>query len=141
MADLADALGADFEVDVDMLRDALVHGTSSKIFYLPTVIKVDLFAVGAAPYDEVEFARRRPVVMRATGETLVVKTPEDTVLRKLLWCREGGCTSERQWRDVVEVLRVSGAGMEDAYVSQWAERLGTTRLLERAQAESSGAAR
>ena len=29
------ALGADFEVDVDMLRDALLHGRTGNIFFLP----------------------------------------------------------------------------------------------------------
>jgi hypothetical protein len=62
--DLVTALGADFEVDVDMLRDALLHGRSCNVFYLPAVMKVDLFAVGPSPFDESEFARRRPVVIR-----------------------------------------------------------------------------
>ena len=132
-------LGEDFEVDVDMLRDALLHGRSCNIFYLPVVMKVDLFAVGPSPYDEVEFARRRRVQVRSTGETLLIKSPEDTVLRKLLWYREGGGVSERQWRDVVEVLRVSGGGMDRGYLAQWSGRLGISDLLERArsQAESS----
>jgi hypothetical protein len=130
------ALGEDFEVDVDMLRDALVHGRSCNIFYLPVVMKVDLFAVGPSPYDEVEFARRRRVQVRSTGETLLIKTPEDTVLRKLLWYREGGGVSERQWRDVVEVLRVSGGEMDRDYLAQWSGRVGISDLLERARAEA-----
>jgi hypothetical protein len=130
------ALGEDFEVDVEMLRDALLHGRSCNIFYLPVVMKVDLFAVGPAPYDEVEFARRRPVPVRSTGETLVIKSPEDTVLRKLLWYREGGAVSDRQWRDVIEVLRVSGGGMDPAYLIQWSQRLGIADLLERARAQA-----
>jgi hypothetical protein len=28
--------------------------------------------------------------VRSTGEELFVKSPEDTILRKLLWYREGG---------------------------------------------------
>jgi hypothetical protein len=124
------ALGSDFEVDVDMLRDALLHGRSCNIFYLPSVMKVDLFATGPAPYDEVEFARRRSVRVRPSDETLFVKTPEDTVLRKLLWYREGGGVSDRQWRDVVEVLRVSGSLMDHSYLSEWAERLEIPALLE-----------
>jgi hypothetical protein len=36
------------------------------------------------------------------------------VLRKLLWFREGGEVSEKQWRDVVSVLRISGDTMDDA---------------------------
>jgi hypothetical protein len=133
------ALGKDFEVDVGMLRDALLHGRSCNIFYLPVVMKVDLFAVGPSPYDEVEFARRRRVPVRSTGETLLIKSPEDTVLRKLLWYCEGGGVSERQWRDVIEVLRVSGGGMDRGYLAQWSKRLGISDLLERAcaQAESS----
>jgi hypothetical protein len=131
-------LGEDFEVDVDMLRDALLHGRSCNIFYLPVVMKVDFFALGASPYDEVEFARRRRVQVRSTGETLLIKSPEDTVLRKLLWYREGGGVSERQWRDVTEVLRVSGAGMDRGYLQQWSQRLGIADLLERARSQAEG---
>ncbi len=136
IAVLVAALEPDFEIDVDMLRDALLHGRSCNIFYLPVVMKVDLFAVGPSPYDEIEFARRRRVPVRATGETLVVKSPEDSVLRKLLWYREGGYVSDRQWRDVVEVLRVSGPAMDRGYLEGWAGRLAITELLERARAES-----
>ncbi len=141
LAELANTLGSDFQVDTDMLREAMLHGTCANIFYLPLVIKVDLFAVGPSPYDETEFARRRPVVVRPSGETLVVKTPEDTVLRKLLWYRQGGSVSDRQWRDVVEVLRVSDAEMDHGYLMGWAERLGITSLVERARTESANRAR
>lgn len=136
LQDFVDALGPDFEVDLDMLRDALLHGRTCNIFFLPSVMKVDIFAVGSTPFDEAEFARRRPVVVRPTGETLVVKTPEDTVLRKLLWYRAGGGVSDRQWRDVVEVLRVSGPAMGAAYLSSWAQRLGIDSLLSRARKEA-----
>lgn len=130
------ALGKDFEVDIDMLRDALLHGRSCNIFYLPVVMKVDLFAVGSSQYDEVEFARRRRVPVRSSGEALLIKTPEDTVLRKLLWYREGGGVSERQWRDVIEVLRVSGGAMDRGYLQQWSRRLGIAELLERARSQA-----
>jgi hypothetical protein len=133
--DFASALGPDFEVDRDMLREALLHGGSCNIFYLPTMMKVDLFAVAHSPFDEVEFARRRTVAVRST-ETLVVKSPEDTVLRKLLWYEQGGRVSDRQWRDVVEVLRVSGPFMDESYLASWAERLDVNALLDRARSES-----
>ena len=70
-------------------------------------MKVDIFAVGRSTYDVSEFSRRKRVVVLSTGETLFVKSAEDTVLRKLLWYREGGEVSDRQWRDVVSVLRIS----------------------------------
>jgi hypothetical protein len=129
---LVSALGPDFEVDGDMLRDALLHTRTCNIFFLPFLTKVDLFALGRSPFDQSEFSRRTSVVVRATGEMLVLKTPEDTVLRKLLWYREGGEVSEKQWRDIVEVLRVSGPSMDVAYLDVWGERLGIVELLGRA---------
>ena len=132
---LVSELGTAFEVDTDMLRDALLHGRSCNIFFLPSVTKIDLFAVGPDPYDQVEFRRRRPVSI-TESEVLVVKSPEDTVLRKLLWYREGGSVSERQWRDVVEVLRVSGPDMDEAFLDDWAKRLGIHEQLERAKRDS-----
>lgn len=133
---LADALGPDFDVDRAMLRDALLHGRSCNIFFLPVLMKVDLFAVGPAPYDEVEFSRKRARTVTASGEMLVIKAPEDTVLRKLLWFREGGGVSEKQWRDIIEVLRVSGAEMDRSYLTSWADRLGLRELLAKACAEA-----
>ncbi|WP_309894739.1 hypothetical protein [Archangium sp.] len=82
-----------------------------------------------------EFSRRRALELRP-GESIVVKSPEDTVLRKLLWFQEGGGVSDRQWRDIVQVLRVSGASMDVTYLEQWAERLDVADLLARARAEA-----
>ncbi|HEY2730788.1 MAG TPA: hypothetical protein VGK52_12680 [Polyangia bacterium] len=132
-------LGAEFEVDVEMLREALLHGGSCNIFHLPTVLKVDLFAVGPTPFDEMEFSRRKAVRVREGSETLVLKSPEDTVLRKLRWYEDGGRVSERQWRDIVQVLRVSGGGMDPDYLDRWAAMLDVTALLQRARQDATSA--
>ena len=96
--------------------------------------KVDLFAVGDPPYDASEFSRRRAVVVREPDVSLVVKSPEDTVLRKLWRFRQGGEVSDRQWRDVVQVLVFSGPAMDDSYLARWAKELGVADLLVRARA-------
>lgn len=132
------ALGTNFDVDVGMLRDALLHGRTCNIFYLPLLTKVDLFAVGPTPFDETEFSRRRSVTVRSSGEALVLKSPEDTVLRKLLWYHAGGEVSDKQWRDVIEVLRVSGPSMDNTYLTAWANRLGLVTLLARARTDAGG---
>ena len=100
---LTAALGADFEVDQGMLREALLRGSCANAFYLPIVLKIDLFGHAHGAYDNVEFDRRRLVEVRA-GTSLYVKSPEDSVLRKLLWFRAGGEVSDRQWRDVLGIL-------------------------------------
>ena len=75
--------------------------------------------------------------MTRIGRTLFVKSPEDTVLRKLLWFRQGGETSDRQWRDVQGVMRANPA-LDAAYLDQWARSLGIDDLLNRARHEASG---
>ena len=113
---LAEALGDDFEIDQAMLRGAIMRGECANIFYLPFVMKVDLFGHAHGPFDESEFARRRQVVV-ADGRKLWIKSPEDTVLRKLCWYRDGGGVSDRQWRDVLGVLRLSAAELDLDYLA------------------------
>jgi hypothetical protein len=131
-----EALGSDFEVDVDGLRSALLNGTSCNVFFLPVLTKVDLFGVGSTPYDEIEFSRRRSVLVRDPDVHLVLKTAEDTVLRKLWWFRQGGEVSDRQWRDVVQVLKIGGATMDATYMDHWSAPLRIGDLLRRAREQA-----
>jgi hypothetical protein len=134
---LRDALGSEFEVDTDMLRDAVLHARSANAFYLPVVTKIDFFGRGYEPFDESEFSRRSSTVVSAGGQSLFVKSAEDTVLRKLLWFREGGSVSEKQWRDIVGVLRISQKLLDNAYLDSWAVRLNLTELLTHARSARS----
>jgi hypothetical protein len=127
-------LGTDFEVDANQLRDAIRRAGSANAFYLPLITKIDFFGRGYEAYDEAEFSRRLPRQVRSSGETLVIKAPEDTVLRKLLWYRAGGEVSDKQWRDIVSVLRVSRDQIDRSYLEAWAARLGIAALLEKASA-------
>lgn len=61
---------------------------------------------------------------------------EDTILSKLEWCRMGGEVSERQWRDVLGVLKAQGERLDLPYLRHWAVELGVEDLLERALAET-----
>lgn len=125
------ALGPAFDVDEEALRRAVRERGSWNVIHVPTVTKVDLFVRRDEPFDRSEFARRQRVEVRE--KSLFVKSPEDTVLRKLLWFRSGGGVSDRQWRDLVEVLRHSRALIDDAYLDEWAGRLGLVELIAKAR--------
>jgi hypothetical protein len=129
---LAERLNASgFEVDTDQLRVALLRASSTNIFYLPSFTKVDLFGVGAEAFDKSEFSRRQQIEVRS-GLLLWIKSPEDSILRKLLWYQAGGQVSDHQWRDVQGILRVSAATLDTGYLRLWASRLGLDELLARA---------
>jgi hypothetical protein len=64
-----------------------------------------------------------------------IASAEDTVLAKLEWFRRGGESSERQWWDIVGVLRVT-SNLDRPYLDRWAASLGVTDLLQRALADA-----
>jgi hypothetical protein len=132
--DLVAALGPDFEVDTEMLQEAIARGRSANIYHLPTVTKVDLFVRGGAAFDRSEFARKVELAL-APGQKLFVSAAEDNLLRKLWWFREGGEVSELQWRDVLGMLRVGRGRLDEVYLTEWSRKLGVDDLLDRARGQ------
>jgi hypothetical protein len=61
---------------------------------------------------------------------------EDTILSKLEWYRMGGEVSDRQWRDILGVLKTRAGELELDYMRKWAHELKVSDLLESALKES-----
>lgn len=129
---LATDLGEEFHVDVESGRRAIRDRASFNLIHLDTGIKVDVFVQGEDPYDLEEVARTRPQVLHGSERTVMVSSPEDTVLRKLLWYRMGGEVSDRQWSDVLGVVRTQRGRLDTEYLHRWASQLGIEDLLARA---------
>ena len=72
----------------------------------------------------------------AYGKAQYEMSAEDIVLAKLEWFRRGGEVSERQWGDVLGVLRASRSSLDRRYMDDGARELGVPDLLARAVAES-----
>ena len=70
------------------------------------------------------------------AEPIAIASAEDIILEKLRWFRLGEEVSERQWRDVVDVIKVQDDSLDLVYLRQWATALGVSDLLERALREN-----
>lgn len=133
VSSLAAALADEFYADEDAMREAVRKRRTFNLIHLESGFKVDVFLPGNHPFDAAELARSRPVRMeQGLPHVVMVKSPEDTVLRKLCWYRDGGEVSERQWTDVLGVLKAQGGAIDLEYLTRWAEELGVSDLLQRA---------
>lgn len=62
--------------------------------------------------------------------------PENIILRKLDWYRLGGETSDRQWRDVLGVLKLQVDEIDRGYLEDIAMQSGLGHLTARALSEA-----
>jgi hypothetical protein len=76
------------------------------------------------------------LVGAGNGREFRFATPEDVVLHKLDRFRQGGETSDRQWSDILGVLRVQAGRLDLDSMKQWAPALAVADLLERAFADA-----
>jgi hypothetical protein len=127
---LVQQLGSDFYVDGADAVEAVRNGGSFNAIHLGSAMKVDFFIAEADGRTRAQMERRRAVV--AGGGALWFYSPEDIVVRKLMWFRLGGEQSDRQWRDILGVLRMSSEAMDLELLRNAAREFEVEDLLERA---------
>jgi hypothetical protein len=127
-----------YYIDEDRISDAASRRSSFNAIHLESMVKIDVFLLKSKDYDQVAFARRR---IENLGEntaqrSLYIASPEDVILYKLDWYYQGGRVSERQWNDILGVLKVQQASLDLNYLNQWAETLGLDDLLRQALSDA-----
>ena len=100
-------------------------------------IKVDVFVPAPGPLGTGQLDRRVHLEIFAGMAPVPILTAEDIVLQKLRWFQLGGELSDRQWRDVLSVLRGSRADLDDGYLTSVAAGAGLAEILERARRDVS----
>jgi len=120
---------AEFYVPIDAARDAIKAHSSFNLVDTAHGLKVDRFVLGEGLLDRMQIERRMNVAIPGLAGRMWVTSPEDQVLRKLDWYRSTGHESERQWRDVVGILRIHGDVMDRGYLDETARQLDLGSLL------------
>lgn len=137
VAPFVDAVEEEYYVNGSAVREAIRSAGSFNAIHTSGAVKVDVFIAGSDPFNEERLARREHLqIGEESASRVFMDTAEHSVLRKLEWYRRGGETSDRQWRDVVSILRIQDARLDRTRLDTWAARLGVSDLLERAWAEA-----
>jgi hypothetical protein len=138
VSDLRSLLEDQYYIDEEMIQEAISHRGSFNLIHLETMFKVDVFLPGRTLYDDQAFHRVVEATLdeSSTARTYRLATAEDIVLNKLRWYKMGGAISERQWNDVLGILKVQSSNLDFEYLRKWADDLDFAELLERVFTES-----
>jgi hypothetical protein len=137
---ITSALAGEFYVDADMIRDAVKRRASFNVIHLATMFKADVFIIQGDSWSREEMARARTEELDVPEGKVAIRfaSPEDTLLHKMIWYKLGNQISDRQWGDVLGVLKVQGEALDQEYLDRWAPLLDVLDLLLRARREQRG---
>ncbi len=126
-------LQADLYLDEKSIERAILNRGSFNLIHLKTMFKVDIFVAKQRPFDQLQIDRGKSTIIAIDPErTARILSAEDIILAKLDWYRLGNQVSERQWRDVLGIIRIQGTQLDLAYLRETAVSLNISDLLERA---------
>jgi len=111
----------DFYLSEDAVREAIRDRGQFDIIHPDSGLKIDVILPKNTEYDRVELSRRERHEL-LEGLHAYFARPEDVILYKMIYFREGG--SDRHIRDILGILEVSGPEIDTAYIAEWAGRLG-----------------
>lgn len=110
----------DFYVSVDAAVRAAAEGGQFNIIHNETMLKIDFMILANSLFDRGRLARRRTVEIQPKLIASIA-SPEDVIVKKMLYYREGG--SEKHLRDITSMLRLHD-GIDRDFVRSWADQFG-----------------
>jgi len=110
----------DYYLDQQAAREAVQTQGQFNIIHPASGLKVDVILPRQTPYDREEFRRRQKLPLEPGREAYFAR-PEDVILYKMVYYREGG--SEKHLRDIAAILQISGSDVDQGYIERWAREL------------------
>lgn len=110
----------------EVLRDEVSRKGSFNLIHQNSGIKVDIVLDKATDFYISEFTRRKKVEV-APGIEVYIASPEDLILNKLDFYREG--QSEKHLLDIREILMAMT--VDEAYIDDWVKRMDLRKAWEK----------
>ena len=111
----------------EILHDEVIRKGSFNLIHQNSGIKVDIVLDKETDFYNSEFSRRKKVEM-TPGFNAFIASPEDLILKKLDFYREGA--SEKHMTDIREVI--IGVELDYEYIEKWVLRLGLDKEWKKA---------
>lgn len=111
----------EFYVSIPAAKQAVEQGGQFNVIDTLSGQKIDVMTIGDTAWSTNQLARRRQVELLEGVEGFVA-APEDIILGKLIYYREGG--SEKHLRDIRGIFAMSGEIIDRSYLEYWVGELG-----------------
>ncbi len=122
--------GEEFYLAPEAVERAVRASSSFNLIHPTAGLKVDFMVAEDSAFNRSRFDRATELQI-SDGEYARFATPEDVILKKLEYYRDG--KSEKHLRDIAGVLRVSGDEIDFDYIRQWVRALGLDPEWDRAE--------
>jgi len=115
--------------------DDVVIGQISilQVTQIEMISRADIIITTDEPYEQLKISRRQ-VYSLPDGTDVIIASAEDIILSKLAWSSQS--KSDKQWRDILGILKTQRERLDFAYLEQWSQQLEVFDELEKAKNES-----
>ena len=128
VASLLEAFPApEFYLSESAIRKAIAQRHQFNVIHISTGLKVDVIIPEESEFNDLRM-RRRVRLNLGAEQSGWFASPEDLILKKLLYFQEGG--SDKHLRDIAGVLLIQDDKIDQDYLDRWATKLGVTPELE-----------
>ncbi|VXD16797.1 hypothetical protein [Planktothrix paucivesiculata] len=127
---LIQAMEREFYISESAVIEAVTEKRSFNVIHLTSLEKIDIFVIGDDAFSRSKMNRRQLYKIDESEKGIYIYSAEDIILQKLYWYLLSATESQKQWRDVLGVLKVQGERLDFNYLNQWAEILQVQSLLE-----------
>ncbi len=117
----------EFFLSEQAVREAVRAQFQFNVLHPSSGNKIDFILPRRDEWGQTQWQRRQRVQLLPDREGFTAR-PEDVILGKLWYYCEGG--SEKHLRDIAGILRVSGAAVDQADITRWAEKLGVAEVWQ-----------
>lgn len=108
-----EALGHDFVGDREWIMQEVERRGSFQLIHSPTMTRIDVFVPEWTGVHLWKWENRRRLTLDlGTGRGIDITGPEGIVIQKLSWFRDGGSVSDRQWRNILGVLKANDKSLQ-----------------------------
>ncbi|WP_146450239.1 hypothetical protein [Bythopirellula polymerisocia] len=110
----------EFYVSPNAALEAVRDRSQFNVIHLDSGNKIDFMVAGKSSWNIAQLDRRKSIAL-FEDQNGFVAAPEDVILGKLIYYREGG--SDKHLRDIAGIAKISGETLDLQYLEQKAREL------------------